>query len=81
MVCSPQHIHTVAEGKYPMKAHKSTRYRRSTVKRFLACAFLLMFAATWIIGMFIPGIADIATKLSPLIPVLIPIVVYYFKPD
>jgi hypothetical protein len=62
-----------------MKVHKSTHSRRSTVKHFLAGAFLVIFATTWIIGMFRPEVAEIATKLSPLIPVLIPIVVYYFK--
>jgi hypothetical protein len=64
-----------------MKADKSTRSRRSTVKRFLACTFLFIFAATWIIGMFRPEVADIATKLSPITPVLIPIAVYYFKSE
>jgi len=64
-----------------MKADKSTRSRRSTVKHFLAGAFLLIFAATWIIGMFRPEIAEIASKLSPLTPLLIPIVVYYFKSE
>jgi hypothetical protein len=64
-----------------MKAHKSTRSRRSTVKHFLAGAFLFIFAATWIIGMFRPEVADLVTKLSPLIPVLIPIVAYYFKAE
>jgi hypothetical protein len=64
-----------------MKAHKSTRSRRSTVKQFLAGAFLVIFAATWIIAMFRQEVAEIAAKLSPLIPVLIPIAVYYFKPE
>jgi hypothetical protein len=41
----------------------------------------LIFAVTWVIGMFRPEIAEIATKLSPLVPVLIPIAVYYFKSE
>jgi hypothetical protein len=64
-----------------MKARKSTRSRRSTVKHFMAGAFLLIFAATWIIGIFSPEVAEIATKLSPLTPILIPIAVYYFKSE
>ena len=64
-----------------MKARKSTHSRRSTVKRFLACGFLVIFALTWFVGMFIPDVADIVSKLSPIVPVLIPIAVYYFKAE
>jgi len=62
-----------------MKSQKTTRQLRNIVKRFLAGSFLFLFAGTWIIGMFIPETANIAMKLSPLIPLMIPIVVYYFK--